>query len=173
MQHDERDLRLAMGLLTDAVRVGDDGVLRSHRVEPESPEEREARRAVVRLLWAWLQKGCPESVPGPVWGVCLRLMRVLDPDNEAEPFELRLQRRRGRKGPVISPVTEGLIVSCVLGGIKNGQHMKVAIRDAMDRFGVKERTVWDILKKYDREADEARERGSNVVVLQNKRSSPQ
>jgi hypothetical protein len=166
MQHGERDLRLALELLSDALRVGDDGVLRSHRVEPGSLEEREAKDAIARVLWAAVREG---RVQGEAWVICRQLVRLLASDS-ADPYELVLRRRRGQKGPAPSPAIEGLIISQVLGAVQSGCKKEVAVEDAAHYFDLSASTVWAILKRH--EAAETFGADGNVtVLLQSKRAT--
>ena len=141
-------MRLVLSLLDDCVRVSNDGATAQRAgVEPGSPAEREARRALVGLLRASWWEGCGDRVWECAQEIYGFLTHRLDPDNEADPFELTLSRRYGQKGPVSSDSYDRAITSYILSRAAHGQ-MKAAISHAMEYFGISREKAYGALRKY-------------------------
>jgi hypothetical protein len=140
---------LVLDLLYDCARVSDDGnTVERTGVEPGSPREREARSALAWLLHATGWEGCGENVKKFVREeVNGALAYRLDPDNETDPFELRLSRRRGQKGPAQSESYDRLIARYISINVAPGR-VEAAIAVAMDYFGISRAKAYDAWEKY-------------------------
>jgi hypothetical protein len=128
--------------------------------DPCGPKQIEARRVCARMLRAaYDDEGRWQSLLILAMFVASGLANLLDPDNTKEPYELVLRRRTGQKGPVpISESAERNVVNHIRDqlrrlagssrqrGSDQAPHgrMKVAIADAMKRFGLSRGRVYDI-----------------------------
>ena len=137
----EGDLLLAMGL-SDGVKEGADGTFYRDQVKPNSPAEREARAAVMRLLRAASWRNCGESI----WPCLRQFFAVLaDLFNPADgQFELALRRRNGKKGPAPSDTLNASIAGFIAAKVLSDGCRNAAVSDAKEKFGLSERAIWDI-----------------------------
>jgi hypothetical protein len=151
-------------LQADMQRALFDFIWKRREVDPCGPKQIEARRACAKILraaydQAYDQEGCWQELLIDATLLGAGLARMLDPDNTEEAYELVLRRRTGQKGRV--PLTEAdktdvvnyirLRLRALAGpaeqrGSDQAPHgrMKVAIADAMERFGLSHGTVYDI-----------------------------
>jgi len=102
----EDDLSLAAGLF-DTLTRDDKGVIVSDRIKPggrgrPSLDEQKARDAAARLLMVISRGDCGEACQRSLRRFCADLAALFRSDDDvAEPFELVLSRRPGRKAPSI------------------------------------------------------------------------
>jgi hypothetical protein len=140
------DMLLALGLLWDG--VDGSGARRPSRARPEpgSPQEREARAALARLLYA--AAGGDRHADAFIRSNYRAFARLLDPEDTtsgpAETQELRLHPRRRGRAPWVA---RDNWIGIHLAGAAVGQ-LEAAIADMRAQFGVCRETALAALRKY-------------------------
>jgi hypothetical protein len=143
----EEDVWLAVGLLDIYKEERDDRgailTISPARVEPDSPDEREARAAAARLLRAGAWGSCGEACQSALRRFLADFANLLAPGGDSQ-FELVLRRRGGRRGPVSSESLKSFISHSLAFQIKKDGCVEAAISDMARRCNMSERTVWNI-----------------------------
>jgi hypothetical protein len=130
--------------------------------EPDGLEEREARRALARLLHAPfgnyvddelkpLGKPCGRATQYFATWLAAGIAELVDPDNKTRQYEFVRQRRRGRKGRAPTRPDgshDNFIVYAINDQLAKGMQMKAAVADVAEKYGISRTDIYAARKRY-------------------------
>ena len=142
------DLDIADGLF-DVV----DETYTSVRVSPGSPDERAARDAAARIMYASASSRCGASCHAAAQHFLGDLSRLLRSGNSDQEFELVFRRRRGKpRGPAPSDARIQFIAHFLVNRIRKHRtadhdYVDAAVADAVSELGVSNAAAWDAWRR--------------------------
>lgn len=132
----DADKKLIAELLTGRVTRDKCGLPRTVYLKPGSDEEKKARRALVRYLKTTLP---------PELDVKFVIAELIDPEDDG-PRQIRFEHRR--KGKPSNPSAENTIAEFIWAQRRAGVKKKEAVHRAKEKFGLKEKRVSAIWKRW-------------------------